>query len=76
MTLTKRTFEPSLVSRSVKITYTVQIDDYQYVVDEYYNGNNELVMDAVSVDGMPIGSESRAIRNKLTNFIKDYRIFN
>jgi hypothetical protein len=68
-----RTYEPSLTSKQVKITYKVEFNSYIYDLVEYYDGNKQLLMDTLSVDGTPIDTRSYAIRNKLFNFIKDYR---
>ena len=56
-----------------KITYQVEFNSYLYDVIEYYDRNNNLIGEAVSVDGVGIDTRSYAIRNMLSNFIKDYR---
>jgi hypothetical protein len=56
-----------------KITYQVEFNSYLYDIIEYYDRNNNLIGEAVSVDGVGIDTRSYAIRNMLSNFIKDYR---
>ena len=68
-------YEPSLVSKQIKTTYKVEFNSYIYEIDEYYNSNKELIADFVSVNGVPIGTASLAIRNMLFNFIKDRRFY-
>jgi hypothetical protein len=61
------------VMKSKRITYKVEFNSYIYDIVEYYDNNNNLIADIMSVDGMPIDTRSYAIRNMLSNFIKDYR---
>jgi len=56
-----------------KITYQVEFNSYLYDIIEYYDRNNSLIGESVSVDGVGIDTRSYAIRNMLSNFIKDYR---
>ena len=65
---------PNVISRNVKVTHKVEFNSYVYDIEQYYDSNNTLVGDCVSVDGMPIGLANLAIRNKLFDFIKDYQI--
>lgn len=64
----------NLMSRNVKITHKVEFNSYVYDIEQYYDSNNTLVGDYVSVDGIPIGPANLAIRNKLFDFIKDYQV--
>ena len=59
--------------KSKRITYKVEFNSYIYDIVEYYDQNNSLIGEAVSVDGVGIDTRSYAIRNMLSNFIKDYR---
>lgn len=60
--------------KSKKITYEVEFNSYIYDVVEYYDQNNSLVADIISVDGMPIDTRSYAIRNKILGFIKENKL--
>jgi len=65
---------PNVISRNVKVRHKVEFNSYVYDIEQYYDSNNKLVADYVSVDGIPIGPANFAIRNKLFDFIKDYQI--
>jgi len=57
-----------------KITYQVEFNSYLYDIIEYYDRNNSLIADIMYVDGMPIDTRSYAIRNKLSEFIKENKL--
>lgn len=78
MTTTKRSLEPSLTSRSVKMYYQFKIDSFDYQVIESYDGNNELCFREIKrLDwGGSYSVTKESLRKKLIKAAKQHRIFN
>jgi len=78
MTITKTKSEPTLTSRSIKISYEFKIEDNTYQVIEYFDGNNEICgREIKTLDwGGTCIVNRESLRKKLIKAAKQYRVFN
>ena len=82
MTTTKRSLEPSLTSRSVKMYYQFKIEDNTYQVIESFDSNNEIcgreirTLDWRGFSSTHYTVSGSALKRKLIKAAKQHRIFN
>jgi len=78
MKIQKRTYEPSLTSRSVKMYYQFKIGPADYEVIESFDGNNELCFREIKRSdwGGSYSVTNESLRKKLIKAAKQYRVFN
>jgi hypothetical protein len=56
------------------ISYKIELNSYLYDLIQYFDKDNILIGDTLSVNGMPISTSDYAIRHKLLDFIKENKL--
>ena len=61
-------------ARIKSISYKIEFNSYLYDLIQYFDKDNILIGDTLSVNGMPIPTSDYAIRHKLSDFIKENKL--
>jgi hypothetical protein len=60
--------------RIKNISYKIEFNSCLYDLTQYFDKDNTLIADTLSVDGTPISNSNYAIRHKLSDFIKENKL--
>jgi hypothetical protein len=60
--------------RIKNVSYKIEFNSCLYDLTQYFDKDNTLIADTLSVDGFPISNSFYSIRKKLSDFVKENKL--
>jgi hypothetical protein len=60
--------------RIKNVSYKIEFNSCLYDLTQYFDKDNTLIADTLSVDGVPISNSFLSIRKKLSDFVKENKL--